>query len=550
MARLAVYLRRSSPGEENKNYSISNQQDDIEKWPEYHHHTLVQTYSDPGGKSYTLNRPVFQRLMTDAKAGLFDLVVVGKWDRFSRMQDQQAVAIYQLQQYRVKVVSATEPIPDGPMGTRVRGNFAFASEQELYNIRERTTNGKRKRVHTGKLPPKPYPLYGYLFADWATKERYIIDPETAPVVERIYHYLLDGMTMLRIARELDAAQIPTPRAVLALRGQLPKNWGVIEKWSASTIHRILTHPAYCGRLVGWGIQTTTTERIHKVTGEVEVKRVQLARPEDDPDRIVFDESVCPAIVSVATWQAAQDQLARNKQQAPRRLRDPEAILLRNGFALCGVCGRSLQGSWHEPSKFWRYTCKKKHVSRYTHDLDKIVWDWVVFKFSNPDVIRKKYQQWLAERDTRTSMERDRLVALSTAYDVAEKRRKNYMRLAGDEDDIAQAEEYRLLAKEAAESARDLSDQTEQLNVLLSQQEQQQALMEALVSATERKSANLANANFNYKRQLLYYFQVKITVHHATDDPPYDIRWELDNQYVRKFEEEEKGPNLDFTATNG
>ena len=408
MARLAIYLRRSSPGEESKNYSLSNQQDDIEKWPEYPQHTLFKTYSDPGGKSYTLNRPVFLRLLADAKAGRFDLVVVGKWDRLSRMQDQQAVAIFQLQQYGVKVVATTEPIPDGPMGTLIRNNYAYASEQELHNIRTRTLSGRRKRVHSGKLPPKPYPLYGYLFADHATKERYIIDPETAPVVELIYRSLLDGMTMLRIARELDAAHIPTPRAVLAIRGQLPRNWMIIEKWSASTIHRILTHSAYCGRLVGWGIQTTTTERTHKVTGETEVKRVQIARQEDDPDRVVFDESVCPALVSVATWQAVQEQLARNKQQAPRRLRDPDAILLRNGFAICGICGRSLQGSWHKPSNSWRYTCKKKHVSRSVADLDKAVWDWVLAQFSNPDVVRKKYLQWLAERDAGTGMERDQL----------------------------------------------------------------------------------------------------------------------------------------------
>jgi len=67
LARLAIYLRRSSPGEENKNYSLGNQQDDIEKWPEYRQHAVVKTYSDPGGKSYTLNRPIFQRLMADAK---------------------------------------------------------------------------------------------------------------------------------------------------------------------------------------------------------------------------------------------------------------------------------------------------------------------------------------------------------------------------------------------------------------------------------------------------------------------------------------------------
>jgi site-specific DNA recombinase len=165
MARVAEYLRRSSLGEEDKNYSIENQHDDVVRWIQSLGHTIAKTYSDPGGKSYTLNRPVFQRMMADARNRHFDIVVVGRWDRFSRNQDQQAVAVYQLLQYGVKVISATQPTPDGPIGTLVRNNFAFAAELELYNIRERTTAGKRKRVHRGLLPPMAYPRYGYLFAD-------------------------------------------------------------------------------------------------------------------------------------------------------------------------------------------------------------------------------------------------------------------------------------------------------------------------------------------------------------------------------------------------
>jgi site-specific DNA recombinase len=165
MARLAIYLRRSTPGEEDKNYSLDEQLRDCVAWKGTYNHQQVKTYSDPGGKSWTLNRPGFNLLMQDAKDGLFDIVVVGRWDRFSRIQDQQTVAIYQLQKYGVTVTSATQPMPDGPLGTFVRNSYSFAAELELYNIRERTLGGKKARARDGKLTSAGYPLYGYVWAD-------------------------------------------------------------------------------------------------------------------------------------------------------------------------------------------------------------------------------------------------------------------------------------------------------------------------------------------------------------------------------------------------
>jgi DNA invertase Pin-like site-specific DNA recombinase len=89
MARFAIYLRRSSPGDEDKNYSIEAQEHDIEaRWTEYSQHEQVARYSDPGGRSYTLARPVLQAMMVDARARKFDILLVGRWDRFSRIQEQ------------------------------------------------------------------------------------------------------------------------------------------------------------------------------------------------------------------------------------------------------------------------------------------------------------------------------------------------------------------------------------------------------------------------------------------------------------------------------
>jgi DNA invertase Pin-like site-specific DNA recombinase len=97
MARLALYLRRGDPGEENKNHSIVDQRIYLtQEWPDFPKHELVAEYCAPGGKSYTLSRPVFNRMMEEARAHKFDLVAIWMYDRFSRMQNQQSVAIYQL----------------------------------------------------------------------------------------------------------------------------------------------------------------------------------------------------------------------------------------------------------------------------------------------------------------------------------------------------------------------------------------------------------------------------------------------------------------------
>ena len=137
---------------------------------------VVRVYSDPGGKSYTLYRPVYQQLARDAQAGLFDTVVVGRYDRFSRSQTQQGAAINQLREYGVQVISATQPVPEGIIGDMLRNQYAFAAELERENMRRRSNSGKWERVKDGKIMPAGAPKYGYMFDDLKTKERYVPNP--------------------------------------------------------------------------------------------------------------------------------------------------------------------------------------------------------------------------------------------------------------------------------------------------------------------------------------------------------------------------------------
>jgi DNA invertase Pin-like site-specific DNA recombinase len=407
VARYATYLRRSSLGEEDKNYSIDDQRDNVRAWGDSNGHTFAAEYSDPGGKSYKLNRPVFQQMLRDAKDGKFDLVVVGRWDRFSRMQDQQSRAIDQFKGYGVEVVSATQPTAPGPMGTLMRNLHGFVSESELYHIRERMLGGRRKRIYAGKILTSSYPLYGYEWGDPEKGKRsyYVEDGETAPVVRLIFALVLAGMTIRGVTVKLEKDGVPTPMQTNASRGRLPKNKPMSSIWRISTLHRILSNPAYCGRHSAWRRQNLETTTIDPATG-IEVDRVQrVERPEDHEDRVWFGHDVCPPLVSEADFQTVQALLARNKQNAPRNLRDPEAGLLRGGIAVCGYCGRNMSVKFVQANGYYRYfccsgtdvpaaraLCEGAGYSWRTEELDKPAWDWVRFQFENPDLSLRSGRQ--------------------------------------------------------------------------------------------------------------------------------------------------------------
>jgi site-specific DNA recombinase len=539
MARLAIYLRRSSPGEEDKNYSLEDQLRDCVTWNEKLRHEQVKTYSDPGGKSWTLNRPGLNLLMEEAKSGLFDLVVVGRWDRFSRIQDQQTVAIYQLQKYGVTVTSATQPMPDGPLGTFVRNSYSFAAELELYNIRDRTMGGKKARARAGKLLPAAYPLYGYIWADPHAprgKTRFLPDPESAWVVRMIYDLVLSGMTIRAIARKLQQDGIPTPAQLQQSRGLWPKGKPFSSIWRMSTLNRILSNPAYIGKHTGWRFERQIAEVTHPITGEIIERTRTVLRSEHDTDRVAYSQETCPALVEEATFYAVQQILQQNQQLASRNMNDPTKALLRGGFLHCGYCGR-MMSSVLSPGKVYRYLCNatRNHIpcegkafSWKTEELDTIVWSWLMHAFEDPEVVRKKFHQWQLDKQQNSRVEHDRLQVMADAIRKAESRKRNYMSLAGDAVDPEMRAEYDQLAAAANQEIKGLTADYERLSGALTRQDQYNQRVENLVALGASVRTKLDGASYDDKRAVLLAFGVQVKCWHHDHYPPYDITWEFDH----------------------
>jgi hypothetical protein len=153
-------------------------------------------------------------------------------------------------------------------------------------------------------------------------------------VQLIYELVLSGKSLIAVGLELEARKIPTPGQILEKRGQLPRERTCSPVWRRSTLRRILSNPAYIGKHSGWRHVKDEVRELDRITGEVKLINRAQELAADDPERVYFPNA-CPSLVSEASFAAVQTVLKRNRAQAARNIAEPNAVLLRNGFAICG-----------------------------------------------------------------------------------------------------------------------------------------------------------------------------------------------------------------------
>lgn len=537
MGRAALYLRRSELGEEAKNSSIEIQRSETAEHASKRSHVVVQEYADPGGRSMTLNRPVLNRLMVDAKLGKFDTVVVWKWDRFSRDQDQATVAIYQLREYGIKIESVHEPVPETAIGALKRQLHLFAAQQQRESIVLNVRAGKKARADAGKLNSRPRPLYGYMFAD-DKHERYIPNPETAPIVQRIYRMALERIPLFRICDILDAEGIPIAsgkpsRAGLASQG-----------WRRSGVFKLLKNPAYMGRMVKNRMETYVVTLPDPETGAY--RDVLRSRPRQTTDTLLgeYGPETCPALVSEEDWHAVQRILERNRQESSRRMRDPEAALLRSGFARCGYCGRAIVCAYHKIQQAYRYkccahtrglACEGKAFGWLCRDLDAYVWDWTVRALSNEEILREKYARWKQIKDHEQVGERDQLKAARAALKEAEERFLSYYAEIGTtKNDNVRAVLIKSM-EDADEEIQAHKAHIAELEGVLADTDARSEALDDFVHAAARWSTNLQALDYDSKRRVLDAFGIRAIVKSKRDADPVQMEWVLGEVEETPFE---------------
>ena len=227
--RMCGYARVSTDGAKQLD-SLEHQTSFFSEFAKTHGHHLVHVYADEGITGRQLKkRDAFNKMLSDAKLGLFELLVVKDVSRFARNTVDLLTSIRQLKALGIEVLFVNN-------SQKVLGESEFiitllgaVAQEESSNLSKRVKFGKNVNSKKGRVPPR---IFGYDRIDNFTLQ---INETEAEVVREIYRLYVDegyGCHLIAQALEKEGAQT---------------KFGA--HWTQRNIRRILTNPIYCGHYV-------------------------------------------------------------------------------------------------------------------------------------------------------------------------------------------------------------------------------------------------------------------------------------------------------------
>ena len=244
--RCAIYCRLSKedavkPAPESE--SIQNQKQLLTSYAREQGWEIISLYCDEDCSGADAGRPDFRRMLRDAEAGRFDILLCKTQSRFTRDMELAERYIHGLfPLWGVRFVAPADNVDTAQRGNKkARQINALINEWYLEdlseNIRMVLESKRRQGQYVGSIP-----LYGYK-KDPADRHRLVIDEPAAGVVRQIYAWFLGGIGTQRITGLLNSAGIPNPSAY---KNRTVQGSG---QWNKGTVSRILHNEMYAGTLV-------------------------------------------------------------------------------------------------------------------------------------------------------------------------------------------------------------------------------------------------------------------------------------------------------------
>jgi DNA invertase Pin-like site-specific DNA recombinase len=271
------------------------------------------------------SRPGSSRLMRDAAAGRFQVLIIEALDRFSRNLVDQERMVRRLEHRGVRILAYADGYDSSQDGReflrQVRGSF---NEQLLRDIGKKTHRGLGGQVERGfHAGGRSYGYRSEIAGVDGKGEpighRLLTDEDEAGHVRWIFARYAEGWSCQRIASDLNRRGVPAPRggtwAVSALYGSPAKGSGVIN------------NELYIGNYV-WNRSKWTKD---PDTG----KRQRGDRPREEWKVVSRPEL---AIVEPGIWRQVRARMDRPRLAGGRRGKGAQPRSLFGGLMTCGKCG--------------------------------------------------------------------------------------------------------------------------------------------------------------------------------------------------------------------
>ena len=493
LERAALYLRVSTARQESGGTSLETQEAACRAFAADRGYRVVAAFSDVYTGEDVFNRPGMANLWSLLRARGTDMVIAYALDRVSRSQAHQGLILSEIEHAGAQLKLVTERLDDTPEGRLLLSARGLMAEVEQLKIAERTNRGRRARAQAGKMIPGPRPLYGYRWRD-PGHTGLEVNPETAPILQRIFHELAEGKALRQVAKGLTQDGIPTPTGA--------------PLWTAASLHYLIRQDAYIGNARAF---RTKQERGHDG---------KYRNPAASTDhQVALPAGTVPALVDMETFSAVKVRLARNKAAAICTNPAPEDALLRSGFAVCGYCGNNLAALKHSSGKR-NYVCTGTVRARHGHrdfgmlapKLDGLIWDWVKIRLNDPVTIQVGLESWHQEHPHETA-----LVAVDRRLsEITSQQHRLSCAITTLEDEAAALLLIELRA--LAAQRRELEGDRQHLVKARDDWERIRARLDVLTTQCPTTPANLDGLDYQGKRDLLAAFKVRVKVW-ATDHTP-------------------------------
>ena len=351
----ALYCRLSrDDGAEGESNSIANQKKLLSKYAKEHGFTNTKFYVDDGYTGTNFNRPGFQQMLEDMDMGYISTVIVKDSSRFGRNYlEVGQYTDYYFPEHNIRFIAINDCI-DSENGEDDFSVFRnVMNEMYAKDISRKVRSSHRLRGNAGE--PLSAPPYGYM-KSVENKKRWVIDPEAAEIVRRVFRLCIEGKGNETIARMLQEDKVLVPMAYWQSKG-LGRGGKKTQpnpyKWCKTTIAKMLAQQEYCGDVINF---KTYSKNFRNKT--------RIPNPKEN--WAIFKD-VHEPIIDRETFERVQELTKETKRRKPKNESMKKSIF--SNLLYCGDCGHKLWFNFNQKNPNIRfYSCSNYVGSRGTCEL--------------------------------------------------------------------------------------------------------------------------------------------------------------------------------------
>lgn len=375
--RAAIYARFSTDRQNER--SIDDQVALCRTYAEREGIAVARVYDDRGKSAASIfGRDGLITLMSDAKNGIFDVVIVEHSDRLTRSVRDTGDLFDRLQFLGIELRAVHS---GGRLDGTMAGLFGLVGQMQREEGAKKVRRGLAGVIRSGRHAGGR--AYGYRPILGKPGLLTCVDEEVE-VVRRIFGEYVAGATPRDIACGLNRDDIPPPRGrawnASTLNGNAARGTGILNNW------------LYVGRL--------TWNKVRMVKDPDTGRRV--SRPNPEAERQIVEVPAL-AIVSAELFAAAQARKTARSLASPGGRHKARYLL--SGLLRCGGCGGGMSTSGRDRSGRMRLRCSTSRESGtcpdprtvYLDQVERAVVEGLRGELRNPAVLAEFVREYHAER---------------------------------------------------------------------------------------------------------------------------------------------------------